>query len=232
MSRTHSDSQKTKINKSMLYRTLLVFVPFLILSTLFGYLANEVVEGETMATDHYLLGAIQAISNPVTDVILKQATVFGGVLMVLLFLLVLEIFLLQTKKWRWALFAALSVGGVLVINSVLKLLFERDRPYIYNLVLESTYSFPSGHAALSMALALTIIAIAWKTSWRKIAIVVGMVYVLLIGFSRLYLTVHYPTDVLAGWILASLWVLLVFSMMHWSIDRYIKPRQHSAERNE
>ena len=104
----------------------------------------------------------------------------------------------------------MGVGGAALLNMVLKLIFERPRPDLWEqLIIETSFSFPSGHAMASSALAFSVIAIAWNTRFRWYAVGVGVLFMLVIGFSRLYLGVHYPTDVLAGWFVSGAWVLLV-----------------------
>jgi undecaprenyl-diphosphatase len=121
--------------------------------------------------------------------------------------------LYRMQRWQSLAFVALSVSGALVINTALKLVFIRQRPELWELLThESTYSFPSGHAAMSSALALTIIVLVWNSRWRGPVVGIGALYVLAIGFSRLYLGVHYPTDVLAGWIVSAIWVFIAYKI--------------------
>jgi len=89
-------------------------------------------------------------------------------------------------------------------------LFHRDRPtFWHSLITETGYSFPSGHAMISSALIVGLIVLLWNTKWRITSIIVGGFIVLMIGLSRLYLGVHYPTDVVAGWSAGFIWALLV-----------------------
>ena len=109
----------------------------------------------------------------------------------------------------------MTVGGAAVANLVLKLLFHRDRPSLWHpSVVETSFSFPSGHAMLSAALILSIIFIVWKTRLRLASIVIGSILILLIGTSRLYLGVHYPSDVAAGWCASLAWIVVVVAVIN------------------
>jgi membrane-associated phospholipid phosphatase len=74
------------------------------------------------------------------------------------------------------------------------------------------FSFPSAHAAASLTFAAVVVAIAWPTRWRRLAVAVGATFVFAVGLSRVYLGVHYPSDVLAGWCVASVWTLAVLAL--------------------
>jgi membrane-associated phospholipid phosphatase len=103
---------------------------------------------------------------------------------------------------------AAGVGGAAILNAVLKLSFQRVRPSLWiPIVHESSFSFPSGHAMASSALALTIMVLVWPTRWRWPAIVLGAAYIVLIGFTRVYLGVHYPSDVIGGWAVSFVWIM-------------------------
>jgi undecaprenyl-diphosphatase len=114
------------------------------------------------------------------------------------------------KKYDKALFVALAIGGVALLNTLLKTLFERPRPDLWEwLVTETSFSFPSGHSVASATLALSIVLLLWNTRWRVLALGGGLTYLAVVGFSRMYLGVHYPSDVLGGWLLACTWVALL-----------------------
>jgi undecaprenyl-diphosphatase len=107
----------------------------------------------------------------------------------------------------------LSIGGIALGVTFLKLLFARARPTDVGAIIEETsFSFPSGHSMGSMGLALTIALLMWPTKWRVPVVIACVVYVLIVGFSRMYLGVHYPTDVAAGWLLGAGWVGLVYAI--------------------
>jgi len=74
---------------------------------------------------------------------------------------------------------------------------------------EAGYSFPSGHAMASAALGLALAVALWNSRWRWWGLVFAVVYIAFVGYSRLYLGVHYPTDILAGWLVSGVWVLAI-----------------------
>ncbi len=134
----------------------------------------------------------------------------GGAAFVALTVLALTVVLARHNRQAAAVVVFLGVFGASIVNMLLKLVFERPRPELWQQIIdEQSYSFPSGHAMASSALAFCIVAVLWRTRWRWWAVGLGAVYVILVGLSRLYLGVHYPSDVVAGWGLSLLWVALV-----------------------
>ena len=103
-----------------------------------------------------------------------------------------------------------AVVGAGLLNLLLKATFQRDRPDLWeHIVTELTYSFPSGHAMASMALGSAMIMAFWRTRYRVVALIGGVFYIISIALTRLYLGVHYPTDIIAGWCAALAWVVFV-----------------------
>lgn len=188
-------------------RLLLLFAGVLLPFYIFGVLAEDVWEKESFSWDEATLLYLHAQATPALDQIMLFFTRIGfiGPLVVgtgLFF------WLLWRRCWADATFVLLGVGGALALNQGIKLFFARVRPDLWqSLAPLGTYSFPSGHAMVSMALALTLIILLWPTRWRGAALLIGIPLVLLIGLSRLYLGVHYPSDVLAGWMASLAWVL-------------------------
>ena len=114
---------------------------------------------------------------------------------------------------------ASAVAGGMLISHLLKLLFARPRPEIEHAVQVFTPSFPSGHATLSAVTFLTLAALLSRVRTRrrvKIYFVsVAVILTVIVGVSRIYLGVHYPTDVLAGWCIGSAWAIACWAMAVW-----------------
>lgn len=184
----------------------------LLLLPVYGFieLADEVRDSETLIFDESILRSVHNASSPLTDALVVGFTQLGGVIGVAV-LTVGAVALLWVRGLHNKAFTLLAgVGGGLVLNLFLKAIFQRDRPQLWDrLVTENSFSFPSGHAMASSALACSLIVIFWPTRWRWPVLVSAILYMVMIGFTRLYLGVHYPTDVLAGWLVSVSWVVLV-----------------------
>lgn len=176
----------------------------------FSKLAGEVFERRPILLDNRILHWIHAQSTPFLDSLFLFMTTLGNVEVILPVALLITLLLWYTRTAHSALIVFFSFFGAGTANFVLKLLFHRQRPsFWHSAITETGYSFPSGHAMLSSALALSVIAVFWNTRWRWLTISVAAPLTLLIGLSRLYMGVHYPTDIIAGWSASFVWVMIV-----------------------
>lgn len=188
----------------------LAFVVIIMPGLLFASLADEVHENETLGFDSAVLKSVHNEASPMVDTAMKTLTEFGGPMLLPAIAVGLTIFLMYRRRFRHAFIVFISVGGASALNIVLKSIFRRDRPQLWQwIVSENGTSFPSGHAMASSALALSLIVILWNTKWRWLAVTLGLVYMLAIAFSRIYLGVHYPTDIIASWLVSVAWVSAV-----------------------
>ncbi|MGB3023556.1 MAG: phosphatase PAP2 family protein [Candidatus Saccharimonadales bacterium] len=191
------------------------FAIYLLPVITFAALANEVREQDTLGFDDAVLRYIHEFASATNDAIVITITDLGNVWWVSAAAIALLMILWRARRYRDLLVAALGIGGSAVINVTLKALFQRDRPQLWErIVTENSFSFPSGHAMASASLATVIIVILWPTRWRWWAVVGGVIYMLAIGVSRLYLGVHYPTDIMAGWLVSTSWVLVVATIVY------------------
>jgi len=184
-------------------------IPLYLLAGLaFGAVALEVARhGPVPALDRALLGDFHPAVQGGVPALMVVASFVGRPA----FVLVLGLFLaLLAAGWQRpgdALLVALAVGGAEILNDLLKLLFARHRPPLADL---ASSSFPSGHATGSIVLYGLLVYFALRAGgplWRRIlAAVAGLLVVLLVGLSRVYLGEHYPTDVLGGWAIGLLWL--------------------------
>jgi len=218
----YSDFVHNKKPKLLALGLLVLFIGGV---SIFASLADEVREGDTVSFDTAVLLGINSRSSPLLDTVFSTGTMLGGAVVVAAVSLAMITALALRKSYSRALLATLIIGGTTLANFFLKLVFERSRPELWTrLVEEQSFSFPSGHAMASMALGLTIVLLTWNTRWRAAAVIGAIVYVLFIGFSRLYLGVHYPTDILAGWLVSSLWVFAIA----WLFSRRKNRTDHSG----
>ncbi|GKQ42473.1 hypothetical protein RD055328_03960 [Companilactobacillus sp. RD055328] len=139
-------------------------------------------------------------SAPSITPIIKFITTIGNTLSITIITTIVVLALFFNKKFAPALFIAINVSAIATINHLIKQFIQRPRPSVLHLVDAGGYSFPSGHSASSMALFLGLIFVITmiskkKFTWLKIIL---FIMPLLIGFSRIYLGVHYFSDVLAG----------------------------------
>jgi undecaprenyl-diphosphatase len=178
------------------------------------------VQGETRAFDRAILLAFRNstdLSDPIgphwLEIIFRDITSLGGATVLTLMTIAVTGFLLIDAKPGAAILVLGSVIGGVVLSSILKLGIDRPRPdLVGHLVEVHTASFPSGHAMLSAVVYLTLGGLLSRVERpRRIKIYVlsvAVILTLLIGVSRVYLGVHWPTDVLAGWCAGATWAML------------------------
>ncbi len=200
-------------------------------------LADIVVDGETEAFDRALLLFMRDPANPGLAPgpswlpgIMRDITALGGLAVLSLLVAFTVVYLLLAGKRAAALFVLVSVIGGTALSHGLKILFDRPRPdLIPGAPIELTASFPSGHAMISAVAYLTlgVLLTRIEAPRRVHAFFIGVAVTMtvLIGISRVYLGVHWPTDVLGGWCLGAAWALLCWIVALWLQRRgQIEPR--------
>ena len=192
----------------------LVFGGVLLPLWLFAELADEVHEMEALVFDDALLLQLKAWASPAADRLFVWISLAGYRYGVIPVDVVLALALLGMRRWREAAFAIVAFAGSALLNIATKALFQRQRPSLWESIApESTFSFPSGHAMGSMTLAMVVVLLAWGTRWRWPALVLAFAFTGLVGVSRLYLGVHYPSDVLGGWAAGLAWTAGVYLVL-------------------
>ena len=206
--------EKVDSPKTRWYKIGIVYVVFTGLVLLFTMLAQEVMEAETLGFDTAVLTMIHKIANPTLNGLFLGVTNLAGAVFIGIITIALAVGFYMRHEIYNSLYILLTLCGTIFLNTTLKIFFKRTRPDLWSLlVVEKSYSFPSGHAMISMALALTLIVLTYYSRARWFSIILGAFYVVLIGFSRLYLGVHFPTDILGGWLISSVWILLATRLM-------------------
>jgi len=162
--------------------------------------------------DLWFYNEIAEKMNPGFTLFMRFVTESGSTMAVMI--LCLSLFLFPKARKKWALPVSTSVAVAATLNSLLKLIFARERPNILRLIDEFDYSFPSGHAMTNMAFYAIVLLLTWQYIKNK-QLKYGISFIcitmpLLIGFSRIYLGVHHATDVIAGWLLGFVIAAIVF----------------------
>lgn len=180
----------------------------------FGELADEVHEAELIPFDAPILLFARQVARQGFDTCFLLFSKLGYAWGVVPFDIAFVLVLAGLRKLREGLFTGVALGGSALLNLGAKQLFARARPTLWESIApESTFSFPSGHAMGSMTLACVLVLLAWHTRWRWWLAIPMALFTALVGLSRVYLGVHYPSDILAGWAAASAWTVVAYLLV-------------------
>lgn len=183
-------------------------------------LADEIGEGTVQQIDRAVVMAMRTPGDPTDPLgpgwfeeMMRDLTAFGGIAVLTGFTLAVAGFLLIDRKRHAALLVVVAVGGGLLLSNLLKDLYDRPRPdLVPHGSIVYTSSFPSGHSMLSAVTFLTLGALLARVQGRRALkaylLALAVAITLAVGVSRVYLGVHWPTDVLAGWSAGAAWALL------------------------
>ena len=198
---------------------------------------DEVVEGQTDWVDHHIIEWIARHPGPDQfEEFMRDCTAFGGSYVLTLVTLAVGGFLLIRRERRALVFLLVAVGGAFALSLSMKYFFDRPRPQILEHRSHTlTSSFPSGHSMLSAAVWLTLgvmLSRLEKSRYLKAYfILIAILISVLTGISRVYLGVHWPTDVLAGWMAGTVWALACFFALRYFQNRgkIEPPTSHGVE---
>ena len=203
-------------------------------------LAGEVLEGDTLEFDKRMLSALRKADNPAQpigpswlELAAFDITALGGPTVLGMTVLAVVGFLVLHGMYRNAAFVFLASVGGWLLNDLLKEVFARPRPEVVpHLRQVMSLSFPSGHALTSAAVFLTLGALLMRVAQSRLVrfyiMFIAMLATLLVGATRVYLGVHYPTDVLAGWMIGTSWALFCW-LLERSLERSAGLKQERVE---
>ena len=195
----------------------------------FVALAYEVVAGDTLSFDESCVRALRRADDPAKPIgpgwlaeVGRDLTALGGVTLLTLLTLAVAGFLRLRKMYGAMWLVLLATLGGLLTSTLLKSLFERPRPSLVpHLANVYTSSFPSGHSMLSATVYLTLGTLlarfVHQQSLKAYLLIVALMLTLLVGVSRVFMGVHYPTDILAGWAAGLTWALAC-----WLVARFLQ----------
>lgn len=193
---------------------------------LFAWLASEMREGETLKFDATVRGWVHQFASPAMTRAMTFVSLLGYDVLIAELVLAIGIFLWLRWKRGAAWLAVATVGGV-ILDVVLKYSFHRQRPIPFFGDAPHSYSFPSGHALVSFcfyAVLAGLIADRVRPMFLRVLVgLMAVVLVIAIGVSRIYLGVHYPSDVIAGYLAAAMWVGTILTL-----DRIRERRRRRA----
>jgi len=197
----------------------------------FTYVAKEVVSGESKGFDEMTLNYLRHDGKIMEDEqtwltgMMIDITALGGTTIIFMITAAVVFYLLIQKQYEFMWLILIATIGGAILSFGLKELFARERPpLIYHLLTVKSLSFPSGHAMMSSVVYLTQGALLAKVQSNKnlrvYILLVAIILVFLIGISRIYFGVHYPTDVLAGWSVGLAWASFC-----WLAVKYLQKRK-------
>jgi membrane-associated phospholipid phosphatase len=185
-------------------------IGYLLILSVVAWLCTEVWEKESFSLDRSVLLWIHQFANPQLDRVMQFITALGDPPMVITVFISTSAWLGMKRRYTNGIrFLIICVGGIL-INQVMKLFFAKPRPELWTrLISETSFSFPSGHAVGSMVVYGFIGYILAREFpiYQRCIYAIASTLIIAIGFSRLYLGVHYPTDIIAGYGVGILWLI-------------------------
>ena len=204
----------------------------------FGHIAEEVLEGDATKFDQTILLFFRSandLSDPIgppwVEEMARDITALGSYAVLSIIFCAVVAYLLMAQQRAAAFWILAAVGGGVLLSNVLKFVYERPRPdLVPHAARVFTTSFPSGHATLSAITYLTLGALLASLHdslrFKIYFLCLAGLLMVAVGISRIYLGVHYPTDVLAGWCIGAAWAAFCWSIFRWLQGRgHIEPSQ-------
>jgi undecaprenyl-diphosphatase len=221
-------------------RVLLIGLGLSALLFFFIRLAGEVVEGDTQAFDAAIVRGLRSVTDPAKPIgpawvegVLFDVTALGSPVVLGLVVVIITGYLLLEARYLTAVMVLVTSISGAVLTEGLKLFFDRPRPDVVpHLRTVVSLSFPSGHAMQSALIYLTLGALLMRVVEGRLTkiycMAMAMFLTFIVGVSRVFLGVHYPTDVLGGWMLGFLWAALTFLATH-RFERALDREREQAE---
>ena len=212
---------------------LIAFIISLVCVVGFALTSLFISDHKIIDFDRDIIAAIQGLESPLLTKVMKFFTFIGSTPVVIVLIILLIIFLYKVLHHRLELILLISaIIGSAVLNQILKQVFHRIRPNFHRLIDISGYSFPSGHAMNAFTVYVIISFLLWRhipSKWgRSLLICISTVMILAIGISRIYLGVHYPSDIIGGYLASGFWLAVaIWFFQYYKEKRYNKKLKRS-----
>jgi undecaprenyl-diphosphatase len=206
-----------KLLKQIGLKVLIGLAIALLFLWLFVELSENLLENEFQQLDENFGNWVHSYSSPVLDQVFNFFTSLGNALGIIGITLVTFGLLIWRRHYNYGWLLLLAVGGGIIINQTMKVLFQRPRPQLWTQVIErpDSFSFPSGHATVAMCYFGVLLWLGIRFFRRPPAKVAWSILILfiifMIGLSRIYLGVHYLTDVAGGYLSGGFWLLMLLN---------------------
>ncbi|MDR6555634.1 phosphatase PAP2 family protein [Paenibacillus qinlingensis] len=185
----------------------------------------SLLQGQQIARfDSSVIAFVQGMERPWLTSLMELVSFIGSTRVVIAITLICLFLFYKFLKHRMELILFVTlIAGTAVLNRQLKLLFQRDRPILHRLAEEAGFSFPSGHSMIAFAMYASLSFLLWRhvptRKGRTIVLVCSILMILLIGISRIYLGVHYPSDVVAAYFASGFWFALCVWIFQWYMEK-------------
>jgi undecaprenyl-diphosphatase len=190
----------------------------------FGIVAALIRAEMIVDFDHTIIRAVQSLESPFLTTLMEFFTVVGStqVVIVLCLVIIFVLYKVLHQRRELILFIAVVAGSPL-LNLLLKEIFQRARPDLHRLIEIGGYSFPSGHAMNAFTVYGILTFLLWRhifnRSGRTLLLLFSAFVVFMIGISRIYLGVHYPSDIIGGYFASGFWIAASIWFFQWYVER-------------
>ena len=196
----------------------------------FSFMAILISRHDILTFDSTIISYVQGLEMPALTAIMKFFTFIGSGNAIFVIAVIVMFFLYKVLHHRFELlFFTIVVLGAGIFNGMLKDIFQRARPDLHRLIEIGGYSFPSGHAMSAMAVYGALAFLLWRhistRFGRNLLILFSAMMIFMIGISRVYLGVHYPSDIIGGYFASGFWLGVAI----WSFQRYKEKRYTSKK---
>ncbi|OCT14384.1 phosphoesterase PA-phosphatase [Paenibacillus pectinilyticus] len=212
-----------------------IFLVLSVISVLCFLVVASLLKGQPIAHfDSSVIASIQGMERPWLTSLMKAFTFIGSTPVVIVIAIgcLFLFFKFLHHRLELVLFLVL-VAGTAILNFILKMIFQRERPSLHRIIQETGYSFPSGHSMEAFALYAALAFLLWRhvptKRGRTTVILISILMILMIGISRIYLGVHYPSDVVGAYFASGFWFTFSVWIFQWYMENRAK-RVRSIER--